>query len=88
MSSRASGKQRVSKKSWQSLLGELRLHWDSRQPRSLLHPPAGPVEIRRVRVTPVKSHLESFERLVRDLTERLTRLGKSFLITSRGGRPR
>jgi hypothetical protein len=41
-----------------------------------------------VRVTPaVKSHLESFERLVRDLTERLTAWVKSFLITSRGGRP-
>jgi hypothetical protein len=62
------------------LLGELRFaSIGSRQPRSLLHPPAGPVEIRQAacachagsQVPP-----ESFERLVRDLTERPTRLGE------------
>jgi hypothetical protein len=74
------GKQRVSKKSWQSLLGELRfasigipgsrglfciLQLASRNPTR-----AACVSRRQ------SSPLESFERLVRDLTERPTRLGE------------
>jgi hypothetical protein len=81
MSSKSQGKQRVSKKSWQSLLGELRFASigipGSRGLFCILQLALSKSDKGRVRVTPaVKSHLESFERLVRDLTERPTRLGE------------
>jgi hypothetical protein len=79
MSSRAKGSS-VSKKSWQSLLGELRFASIGPSSRGLfciLQLALSKSDKGRVRVTPaVKSHLESFERLVRDLTERPTRLGE------------
>jgi hypothetical protein len=69
----------VSKKSWQSLLGELRFASIGPSSRGLfcILQLALSKSDKGVRVTPaVKSHLESFERLVRDLTERPTRLGE------------
>ena len=75
------GQQRVSKKAWQGLLGELRFASigipGSKGLFCILQLGLSKADKGRVRVTPaIRAHLASFERLVRDLTSRPTRLGE------------